>query len=128
MARSAKWYGWVPDLPDHRDRKFRAPLARIGPLPPRVDLRDLCPPIWDQGALGSCTAQAIAARDGESLRRAAHGLKGAAANFDADAVVAAARTLEEIGRTGEFGEHEAAWQALTLETQQLINILRAVSA
>jgi hypothetical protein len=33
MARSAKWYGWVPDLPDHRDRVFRAPLARIGPLP-----------------------------------------------------------------------------------------------
>jgi C1A family cysteine protease len=61
MARSAKWYGWVPDLPDHRDRMFRAPLARIGPLPARVDLRALCPPIWDQGPLGSCTAQAIAA-------------------------------------------------------------------
>ena len=40
-------------------------------------------------------------RDGESLRRAAHGLKGAAANFDADGVVNAARALEEIGRTGE---------------------------
>ena len=61
MARSAKWYGWVPDLPDQRDRVFRAPLARIGPLPRRVDLRSLCPPVWDQGALGSCTAQAIAA-------------------------------------------------------------------
>lgn len=61
MARSAKWYGWVPDLPDQRDRMFHAPLARIGPLPARVDLRSDCPPIWDQGALGSCTAQAIAA-------------------------------------------------------------------
>ena len=61
MARSSKWYGWVPDLPDHRDRIFRAPLARIGRLPARVDLRELCPPIWDQGALGSCTAHAIAA-------------------------------------------------------------------
>lgn len=61
MARSAKWYGWVPDLPDQRDRVFRAPLARIGPLPGRTDLRSLCPPIWDQGPLGSCTAQAIAA-------------------------------------------------------------------
>ena len=40
---------------------FRAPLARIGLLPRRVDLRSLCPPIWDQGALGSCTAQANAA-------------------------------------------------------------------
>lgn len=61
MARSAKWYGWIPDLPDRRDRVFRAPLARIGPLPGRVDLRRLCPPIWDQGPLGSCTAHAIAA-------------------------------------------------------------------
>jgi C1A family cysteine protease len=61
MARSAKWYGWVPDLPDRRDLVFRAPLARIGRLPARVDLRQACPPIWDQGALGSCTANAIAA-------------------------------------------------------------------
>ncbi len=60
MARSAKWYGWVPDLPDQRDRVFRAPLRRIGPLPGRVDLRNQCPPIWDQGAIGSCTAHAIA--------------------------------------------------------------------
>jgi two-component system sensor histidine kinase/response regulator len=71
---------------------------------------------------------ALDVRDAEALRRAAHGLKGAAANFDADGVVHAARTLEEIGRTGEFGEHEAAWQALTFETNQLISVLRAVSA
>jgi C1A family cysteine protease len=60
MARSAKWYGWVPDLPDQRDRVFRAPLARTGPLPAKVDLRSQCPPVWDQGAIGSCTAHAIA--------------------------------------------------------------------
>ncbi|HXI27076.1 MAG TPA: response regulator [Vicinamibacterales bacterium] len=72
--------------------------------------------------------RAIDARDAESLRRAAHGLKGAAANFDAEGVVSAARTLEEIGRTGEFDGHEAAWQALRLETDQLITLLRAVSA
>src|SRR5258708_16242409 len=61
MNRSSKWYGWVPDLPDHRDRVFQAPLARIGPLPASVDLRSQCPPVWDQGAIGSCTANAIAA-------------------------------------------------------------------
>ena len=71
--------------------------------------------------------QALDARDGESLRRAAHGLKGAAANFDADGVVSAARELEEIGRTGEFGTHDAAWQALTIETDRLISVLRTVS-
>jgi len=70
--------------------------------------------------------RALDARDGESLRRAAHGLKGAAANFDADGVVAAARTLEEIGRNGQFDGGEAAWRALTMETDQLIAILRTV--
>ena len=59
-----------------------------------------------------------------ALRRAAHGLKGAAANFDADAVVAASRTLEEIGRTQPFdADHlsEAAWQSLADETERLIS-------
>jgi signal transduction histidine kinase/CheY-like chemotaxis protein/HPt (histidine-containing phosphotransfer) domain-containing protein len=70
--------------------------------------------------------EALDARDGESLRRAAHGLKGAAANFDAEGVVAAARTLEEIGRSGEFDGHDAAWQALTRETDRLISVLRTV--
>ncbi len=59
--RRIKRYGWIPDLPDHRDRVYAAPFAQIGPLPRRVDLRDGCPPVYDQGALGSCTANAIAA-------------------------------------------------------------------
>jgi CheY-like chemotaxis protein/HPt (histidine-containing phosphotransfer) domain-containing protein len=70
--------------------------------------------------------EALDTRDGEALRRAAHGLKGAAANFDADGVVNAARTLEEIGRTGEFEAHQTAWLALTSETDQLISLLRTV--
>jgi C1A family cysteine protease len=60
-TRSPSWYGWTPDLPDHRDLMFRAPLARLGALPNRVDLRPDCPPVYNQGALGSCTANAIAA-------------------------------------------------------------------
>ena len=74
---------------------------------------------------------ALDVRDGEALRRAAHGLKGAAANFDADGVVAAARTLEEIGRTQEFDADprcEAAWRALSQETDQLITVLKTLSA
>jgi signal transduction histidine kinase/CheY-like chemotaxis protein/HPt (histidine-containing phosphotransfer) domain-containing protein len=70
--------------------------------------------------------EAIEARDAESLRRAAHGLKGAAANFDAEGVVSAARSLEEIGRTGDFDGHDAVWQALQVETDQLIRILRSI--
>jgi C1A family cysteine protease len=52
-------YGWMPDVPDHRDLVYAA--ARITTLPPSVDLRPGCPPIYDQGQLGSCTANAIAA-------------------------------------------------------------------
>ena len=53
--------GWVPDTPDQRDYIFEPP--RILPphkLPRHVDLRADCPPVYDQGQLGSCTAQALA--------------------------------------------------------------------
>jgi signal transduction histidine kinase/DNA-binding response OmpR family regulator len=71
--------------------------------------------------------EALARRDGEALRRAAHGLKGAAANFEAEGVVTAARTLEEIGRTAAFDGHEAAWRALTIETERLVTTLARVA-
>lgn len=53
-------YGWKPQLPDQRDLAFE-PVHVPNALPPRVDLRSLCPPVVDQGQLGSCTANAIAA-------------------------------------------------------------------
>jgi C1A family cysteine protease len=54
-------YGWVRDLPDARDFTYGAPLIRFPQgLPPSVDLRSECPPVYDQGQLGSCTANAIA--------------------------------------------------------------------
>jgi C1A family cysteine protease len=56
----ARRYGWKPDLPDKRDRVYA--LARPQPLPARVDLRERFPvPAYDQGELGSCTANAVAA-------------------------------------------------------------------
>lgn len=54
-------YGWKPDLPDYRDLLYAAPLKALKALPPKVDLRKGCPPIYDQGGLGSCTANAIGA-------------------------------------------------------------------
>ena len=50
-------FGWKRDLPDHRDFKFKVSIPVD--LPPMVDLRDQCPPVYDQGELGSCTAQAL---------------------------------------------------------------------
>lgn len=54
-----KRYGWIPSLPDHRD-VLLAPRPTVN-LPPAIDLRPKCPPIFDQGDLGSCTANAIVA-------------------------------------------------------------------
>jgi len=54
-------YGWVPDLPDHRDHLFAAAPEILTELPPKKDLRPGCPAVYDQGQLGSCTANAIAA-------------------------------------------------------------------
>jgi C1A family cysteine protease len=54
-----KRYGWIRDLPDHRDHLYAAPLAPQQ-VPPRVDLRPKCPPVYDQSDLGSCTANAVA--------------------------------------------------------------------
>src|ERR1700691_6103327 len=53
-------YGWIPDLPDHRDHLYAAPAEVAGGLPASVDLRAQCPSVYDQGQLGSCTANAIA--------------------------------------------------------------------
>jgi hypothetical protein len=40
---------------------FAASPASQGVLPVKVDLRKQCPPIFNQGQLGSCTTNAIGA-------------------------------------------------------------------
>jgi HPt (histidine-containing phosphotransfer) domain-containing protein len=64
-------------------------------------------------------------QDADALRRAAHGFKGAAANFGATALVDAARALEDIGHRGAFAGYEAAWNALALETERLTATLQS---
>lgn len=63
MPQQTKHYGWNPDLPDHRDLQYSIvrPQLMATPIPPSVDLRPQCPPVYDQGQLGSCTANAIGA-------------------------------------------------------------------
>lgn len=59
-------YGWLPDLPDHRDLKFTRPSTVEFKT---VRLGDTCklPPIVDQGNLGSCTANGLATIIGFNL-------------------------------------------------------------
>ena len=59
-THSSHSYGWIPDVPDHRDILY----ASLHPSPgvsvqASVDLRSSCSPAEDQGKLGSCTANAF---------------------------------------------------------------------
>ncbi|VVB93824.1 Papain family cysteine protease [uncultured archaeon] len=55
-----KGYGWMPDLPDHRDYMYSAVRKKPAKLPKSVDLRPNCSAVEDQGQLGSCTGNALA--------------------------------------------------------------------
>jgi len=58
------FFGWLRDLPDQRDKlykiEFRKEIQTLKKLPSFVNLTDKMPPVYAQGELGSCTAQAIA--------------------------------------------------------------------
>ncbi len=63
MAFKIARYGWKPDTPDPRD-KIAAPPAHVDgvmpELPESFSLRELCPPPYNQGNLGSCVSNALA--------------------------------------------------------------------
>lgn len=54
-------YGWVKDKEDERDFMFSVSEPLKENLPGEVDLRNDFPIVWDQGELGSCSSNAIAA-------------------------------------------------------------------
>lgn len=60
--RKISRYGWKRDLPDPRDRivNLERPILQAHRLPVKHSLREEMPPVYDQGQLGSCTANAIA--------------------------------------------------------------------
>jgi C1A family cysteine protease len=58
-VRTQKRYGWRPDHPDMRDYLLAVEPAKA--LPRRVSLRAQMPAVYDQGQLGSCTANSIGA-------------------------------------------------------------------
>lgn len=60
IPRDNKYFGWRRSLPDFRDRRVLQ-VTTEARLPERVDLRRYCPPVMDQGELGSCCAHAVTA-------------------------------------------------------------------
>jgi C1A family cysteine protease len=61
MSRQIARFGWIPDPPDPRDHVGPLTLKeRTVALPASVSLRPKMPAVYDQGQLGSCTANAIA--------------------------------------------------------------------
>jgi len=56
MPKYGSSYGWRQSNPDARDLIHQPPIPVD--LPTVVDMRLSCPPVYDQGPLGSCTAQA----------------------------------------------------------------------
>lgn len=61
-VRTVKRMGWKPDHPDFRDLVLELPRDLKAKLPKKVDLRPKDKfEIYDQGKIGSCTANAIGA-------------------------------------------------------------------
>jgi C1A family cysteine protease len=62
LAWQGKGLGWRPDTPDFRDHLFTTPSTLLPTsMPLTIDMRPHMPGIYDQGQLGSCTANAIGA-------------------------------------------------------------------
>ena len=68
MPKPGRFYLCQRDAPDPRDHERAAPVS--AERPPVFDLRHVCPPVYNQGDLGSCTANAIAAAVEIDLRSA----------------------------------------------------------
>lgn len=61
--RKVPGYGWIPDLPDHRDRIFNLENKIFLPtaVPSIADLTAQMPPVYDQSQIGACVGNGIAA-------------------------------------------------------------------
>jgi HPt (histidine-containing phosphotransfer) domain-containing protein len=68
---------------------------------------------------------AIDQKDGRTLRRLAHTLKGSADLFGAKATVEAAQKVEFMARDGIWEGIEEAWVGLQAELAQLLPALQA---
>lgn len=76
----------------------------------------------------SAIDEAVRRQDPPQLEKAAHTLKGAVANFGADAVVKEAYELEQQGRRGDLSQASENLNRLHAVLQQLDYELRPIAA
>lgn len=60
VIKHGRVLNWKRDLPHAGDRHWKDHAPRRWVLPSRIDLRESCGAIRDQGQMGSCTAHALA--------------------------------------------------------------------
>lgn len=78
----------------------------------------------DNEPIRKAVGTAVGRADASALERAAHSMKGMAANLGATAVAQAAGELEAMGRSGNLKHVAAKEQALGTELDRLILALR----
>jgi hypothetical protein len=70
LSTKGNAYGWKRDLPDQSDIFAKFPALDRSKVPLKLDLRNnFMPKIYNQGSLGSCTANAIACAFEYDLRK-----------------------------------------------------------
>jgi HPt (histidine-containing phosphotransfer) domain-containing protein len=72
--------------------------------------------------------RAVDRGDAEAVRRAAHAVKGMAANLGAKAAAAAALRLEDLGRAGDLAAAAAASDDLAAAVERLRPVLTGLLA
>ena len=78
--------------------------------------------LQDSGRLLDDISRAIADRDADALRRAAHTLKGSVSNFPAGAARDTAARMETIGFDGDFDAAQEVFPILEKEIERLRDI------
>jgi HPt (histidine-containing phosphotransfer) domain-containing protein len=82
----------------------------------------------DSSALLDKIEAAINSREHEILRKAAHTLKGAVANFSAPAAFEAASTLEQTGKNMDLEGAEEQFCTLKSETEAVLSEMKRLIA
>jgi HPt (histidine-containing phosphotransfer) domain-containing protein len=112
-------------LEGRSDQYGAALLARVeGDRDVFVELCDIF--LDDAPRRLAAIASAVRANDAGAVKASAHAFKGAAGVFDADAVVALARSLEQLASAGSLAGAETLYVELEARGRELIEAVRGL--